>query len=229
MEFTPLCTPQMNSVVDRKIVTMWDKAVLMLLLVELTSEHQGKLWPETDNTATKLDIAVPNQSVKISPDHMWYGDHPKNFAASDVNGLCWICYHLQQDAKAQKRSLSNVSQLDMLICIQVTHVKSISQMMFLSFYHAICFEQNGIGQVHQLLKSSACLLKASKLTWKMIRMVRKLQWTQWYFQKSLVKQEEWILQQVQNHDWPEDWQNSIHSTIQQPFLSRGRITKCSIL
>lgn len=77
MEFTAPNTPQMNGVVERKFVTIRDKALAMMLAAKLTDERQGELWTEAVNTATKLDNAVPNRNMVESPDYMWYGEQPK--------------------------------------------------------------------------------------------------------------------------------------------------------
>ncbi|GAX29244.1 hypothetical protein FisN_28Lu116, partial [Fistulifera solaris] len=76
MEFTAPHTPQMNGVVERKFVSLRDKALAMMLAARLSDEHQGKLWTEAVNTATKLDNAVPNKNIPTSPDYEWYGEHP---------------------------------------------------------------------------------------------------------------------------------------------------------
>eukprot|EP00980_Cylindrotheca_fusiformis_P013238 scaffold3368_cov68-Cylindrotheca_fusiformis.AAC.1 len=68
----------MNGVVERKFVTIRDRAQAMMLGAKLDEEHQGKLWAEAVYTATKLHNAVPNQKhPKLPPDYLWYGEYPK--------------------------------------------------------------------------------------------------------------------------------------------------------
>ena len=67
-----------NGVVERKFVTIRDRAQAMMLGARLDDEHQGKLWAEAVMTATKLHNAVPNLvSGNKSPDQLWYGEHPR--------------------------------------------------------------------------------------------------------------------------------------------------------
>ena len=78
LEMTAPHTPQTNGVVERKFVTIRDRAQAMMLAARLNDEHQGKLWAEAVSTATKLHNAVPNQgNGGDSPDMLWYGEHPK--------------------------------------------------------------------------------------------------------------------------------------------------------
>lgn len=78
IEKTAPHTPQTNGVVERKFVTIRDRAQAMMLGACLDDEHQGKLWAEAVMTATKLHNAVPNLiSGKHSPDQLWYGEHPR--------------------------------------------------------------------------------------------------------------------------------------------------------
>jgi hypothetical protein len=74
LELTAPHTPQTNGVVERKFVTLRDRAQAMMLGARLDDEHQGRLWAEAVYTATRLHNAVPNSINKISPDQMWYGE-----------------------------------------------------------------------------------------------------------------------------------------------------------
>ena len=108
MEFTAPHTPQMNGVVERKFVTIRDKAVAMMLAAKLLDEHQGKLWPEAVNTATKLDNAVPNRNVSTSPDHVWYGEHPKFLQHLVRWGRLGFVTLRTKQAKLEKKSVACV-------------------------------------------------------------------------------------------------------------------------
>jgi hypothetical protein len=79
LELTAPHTPQTNGVVERKFVTIRDRAQAMMLGAKLDDVFQGKLWAEAVFTATKLHNAVPNRaSVGVqSPDELWYGESPK--------------------------------------------------------------------------------------------------------------------------------------------------------
>ena len=77
LEMTAPNTPQMNGVVERKFVTIRDKALALMLGAKLDDAHQGRLWPEAVHTATKLDNAVPSSKSHESPDVQWYGEHPR--------------------------------------------------------------------------------------------------------------------------------------------------------
>ena len=76
LELTAPHTPQMNGVVERKFVTIRDRAQSMMLGAMLDEEHQGKLWAEATYTATRLHNLVPNYRGK-APDELWYGELPK--------------------------------------------------------------------------------------------------------------------------------------------------------
>ena len=76
LEMTAPYTPQMNGVVERKFVTIRDRAHAMMLAATLDDEHQGKLWAEAAYTATRLHNLVPN-SRGPAPDELWYGELPK--------------------------------------------------------------------------------------------------------------------------------------------------------
>ncbi|GAX17144.1 hypothetical protein FisN_UnNu082, partial [Fistulifera solaris] len=108
MEFTAPHTPQMNGVAERKFVTIRDKAVAMMLAAKLTDEHQGKLWPEAVNSATRLDNAVPNRNMKESPDLLWYGSQP-NFLQHLVQwGRVGYMTIRDQQPKLSKKSVQVV-------------------------------------------------------------------------------------------------------------------------
>jgi hypothetical protein len=78
LELTAPYTPQTNGVVERKFVTIRDRAQAMMLGAQLSNDHQAQLWAEAVMTATKLHNAVPNQaSSPNSPDMLWYGQHPR--------------------------------------------------------------------------------------------------------------------------------------------------------
>jgi hypothetical protein len=78
LELTAPHTPQTNGVVERKFVTIRDRAQAMMLGAKLDDAFQGKLWAEAVFTATKLHNAVPNRaSGAKSPDELWYGESPK--------------------------------------------------------------------------------------------------------------------------------------------------------
>ncbi|MFM5988005.1 MAG: reverse transcriptase domain-containing protein [Sphaerospermopsis kisseleviana] len=72
IELTPPHSPQFNGVVERKFVTLRDRAHAMMLGAHLDEEHQGQLWAEAVYTATRLHNAVPNRVGK-APDELWYG------------------------------------------------------------------------------------------------------------------------------------------------------------
>ncbi|MFM8622139.1 MAG: reverse transcriptase domain-containing protein, partial [Holophagaceae bacterium] len=74
IELTPPHSPQFNGVVERKFVTIRDRAHAMMLGAHLDETHQGNLWAEAVSTATKLHNAVPNR-VGAAPDELWYGAH----------------------------------------------------------------------------------------------------------------------------------------------------------
>ncbi len=60
MELTTPYTPQTNGVVERKFVTIRDRAHAMMLGARLNDELQRQLWAEAVMTATKLYNAMPN-------------------------------------------------------------------------------------------------------------------------------------------------------------------------
>jgi hypothetical protein len=76
IELTPPNSPQFNGVVERKFVTLRDRAQAMMLGARMDEEHQGRLWAEAVYTATRLHNAVPNR-VGLAPDELWYGTLPK--------------------------------------------------------------------------------------------------------------------------------------------------------
>ena len=78
LELTAPHTPQTNGVVERKFVTIRDRAQAMMLGARLDDEHQGKLWAEAVSTATRLHNAVPNRMHATKcPDELWYGEKPR--------------------------------------------------------------------------------------------------------------------------------------------------------
>lgn len=78
LELTAPYTPQTNGVVERKFVTIRDRAQAIMLGAQLSHDHQSQLWAEAIMTATKLHNAVPNMaSSPNSPDQLWYGEHPR--------------------------------------------------------------------------------------------------------------------------------------------------------
>jgi hypothetical protein len=60
LELTAPYTPEHNGVVERKFVTIRDRAHAMMLGAQLDEIHQGKLWAEAAYTATSLHNIVPN-------------------------------------------------------------------------------------------------------------------------------------------------------------------------
>ena len=72
LELTPPNSPQFNGVVERKFVTLRDRAHAMMLGAHLTEEHQGKLWAEAVYTVTRIHNGVPNRNGE-APDVLWYG------------------------------------------------------------------------------------------------------------------------------------------------------------
>ena len=72
IELTPPNSPQYNGVVERKFVTLRDRAHAMMLGAHLTEEHQGRLWAEAVYTATRIHNSVPNRHGD-APDSLWYG------------------------------------------------------------------------------------------------------------------------------------------------------------
>jgi len=64
MEFTAPYTPQLNGVVERKFVTIRDRAQAMMLGAHLDNYHQGILWAEAVNMSTQLSNALPNRVTK---------------------------------------------------------------------------------------------------------------------------------------------------------------------
>jgi hypothetical protein len=75
IELTPPNSPQFNGVVERKFVTLRDRAQAMMLGAHLNDEFQGRLWAEAVYTATRIHNAVPNQHGP-APDELWYGTKP---------------------------------------------------------------------------------------------------------------------------------------------------------
>ena len=75
MEFTAPNTPQLNGVVERKFVVIRDRGLAIMLGAGLNEEHQGKLWAEAMNTATKLTNVAPTMATGKPPDEMWYGEY----------------------------------------------------------------------------------------------------------------------------------------------------------
>lgn len=75
IELTPPNSPQFNGVVERKFVTLRDRAQAMMLGARLDDHHQGRLWAEAVYTATRLHNAVPNRTG-AAPDEQWYGAPP---------------------------------------------------------------------------------------------------------------------------------------------------------
>jgi Reverse transcriptase (RNA-dependent DNA polymerase)/gag-polypeptide of LTR copia-type/Zinc knuckle len=76
IELTPPHSPQFNGVVERKFVTIRDRAQAMMLGAHLNDEHQGRLWAEAVHAATRLHNAIPNR-VGPAPDEIWYGTESK--------------------------------------------------------------------------------------------------------------------------------------------------------
>ena len=74
IEFTAPHTPQMNGIVERKFVTIRNRAHAMMLGACLDVKHQGILWAEAVNTATILCNGMPNSHSPKSPDELWYGE-----------------------------------------------------------------------------------------------------------------------------------------------------------
>ena len=72
LELTPPNSPQYNGVVERKFVTLRDRAHAMMLGAHLNDVHQGKLWAEAVYTATRIHNSVPNRNG-AAPDSLWYG------------------------------------------------------------------------------------------------------------------------------------------------------------
>ena len=108
MEMTAPNTPQMNGVVERKFVTIRDKAVAMMLGAMLDDEHQGQLWAEAIHTATKLENAIPNSRSNESPDYQWYSEHPGLLNHLVQWGrIGYITIHMKQN-KLSKKSIKCV-------------------------------------------------------------------------------------------------------------------------
>jgi transposase InsO family protein len=76
IELTPPNSPQFNGVVERKFVTLRDRAQAMMLGARMDEDHQGRLWAEAVYTANRLHNAVPNRAG-LAPDELWYGKPPK--------------------------------------------------------------------------------------------------------------------------------------------------------
>ena len=108
MEFTAPNTPQMNGVVERKFVTIRDKALAMMLAAKLDDTHQGMLWTEAVNTATKLDNAVPNRNMAESPDYLWYGEQPHFLKHLVQWGRIGYMTIRDKQAKMEKKSVQCV-------------------------------------------------------------------------------------------------------------------------
>ena len=61
-EFTEPGTPQQNSVVERKILTLVGRARAMLIQAGINSKEKGEFWCEVISTATNLD------NIMVRPD-----------------------------------------------------------------------------------------------------------------------------------------------------------------
>ena len=55
LDFTAPCTPQQNSVVERKITTLMGRSTAMMIQAGFSQQDKRKVWCEVISTATKLD------------------------------------------------------------------------------------------------------------------------------------------------------------------------------
>ena len=80
MEYTAPNTPQQNGVVERKFVTIRDRAQALMIGARLSRDYEQLLWAEAVYTATRLTNIVVNTYLKtLSSDELWYGTPPKLF------------------------------------------------------------------------------------------------------------------------------------------------------
>ena len=75
-EFTAPHTPQQNGVVERKFVTIRDRACAAMYAAKLSDEYHGLLWAESVHTHTRLTNSVANSATNKCPDWLFYGKQP---------------------------------------------------------------------------------------------------------------------------------------------------------
>ena len=75
IEHTAPHTPQQNGIVERKFVTIRDRACAAMYAAKFSDDTQGLLWAESVNTATRLTNSVYNYKGKC-PDWLWYNRQP---------------------------------------------------------------------------------------------------------------------------------------------------------
>jgi len=77
IEYTAPHTPQQNGVVERKFVTIRDRACASMFSAKLSDEYQGLLWAESVHMHTRLTNSVANSNTGKCPDWLFYGFQPK--------------------------------------------------------------------------------------------------------------------------------------------------------
>ncbi len=75
IEYTAPHTPQQNGIVERKFVTIRDRACAAMYAAKFLDDTQGLLWAESVNTATRLTNSDYNYKGKCS-DWLWYNRQP---------------------------------------------------------------------------------------------------------------------------------------------------------
>ena len=76
-EFTAPGTPQQNSVTERRIPTLMDRARAMLIQAGIESKYKGEFWCEVISTATKLDNIMVRPERTKPPHTLFYGKDAK--------------------------------------------------------------------------------------------------------------------------------------------------------
>ena len=76
-EFSAPCTPQQNSVVERKIPTLMGRSRAMMFTAGFSQQHKRKFWCEVISTATKLDNIMVRKDRTKPPYTLFYNDEPK--------------------------------------------------------------------------------------------------------------------------------------------------------
>jgi hypothetical protein len=79
IEFMAPYTPQQNGIVERKFVTIHDRACAAMMAAQLSTEAQGFLWAEAISTFTRLSNSVAFSNGEMCPDYKFYGQQPVIF------------------------------------------------------------------------------------------------------------------------------------------------------
>ena len=93
IELTSPYTPQYNGVVERKFVTIRDRAQAMMISAQLNMLSQRQWWPEAIYTATKLSNITSNSNDEIPPQEKWTGK-PSNLYKhlKEWGRIGWVTY-----------------------------------------------------------------------------------------------------------------------------------------